>query len=751
VGEYSNTVLVTGVTNNSGETELDMNITKKKIFIAGHTRQTCESFRRCVLEFLGEYVDVEAWNMQDYMTPPPSLDGVDLVLVATIEARDFIRTYYAKDKPILIGERILGAQNLDKLLGLENNTRVYAVGSTSATTENTIKILKNLGFDKLEWVQCFPGMGRPLDAGIMVAVTPGLPNLAPPNIKQVIDVGAKEISISTFAEIIRCLAIPVTLLDKISNFYVNTILTNVKDISIVGMQNKTLKNQLEAMLNSLQEAIVGLDEHKRVVAYNYATEKIFGVPVGKAMGSDWETIYPQSLLASCIDSGEGISGKLKLINGNHYMVNANVVFDGEGVLRGVVGTFQLAEKIKDLDIQVRSEMRCKAHTAKYTFEDIVGSSAELRKAISLAAKFAGTELTILLEGESGTGKELFAQAIHNQSARRARPFLGINFAAIPDNLIESELFGYEDGAFTGAKKGGKAGVFEETHLGTIFIDEIGSATPEVQNRLLRVLEEQEIRRIGSGRNTPVDVRVIAATNVDLAELVQRNQFRIDLYYRLCTLPIFIPPLRERGGDVEYLANKFVRDTATGISFDSKVMEFFSRYEWPGNIRELQNVIKYFCNVVEPGESATIEDLPPYLFRKFTGANRAVLRADNLSTGKVGIGNMGIAGLNVDAKLARLPATFDKPEVHRILLIILGEMEQNKSAFKGVGYVAISKRVRDLFPNTSEYSIKKILQMTRDLGFAEAGKTKQGTAITAAGEELLRRLKEIYKRKFVGLG
>ncbi|MHC1760004.1 MAG: sigma-54 interaction domain-containing protein [Negativicutes bacterium] len=718
-----------------------MNSAKKRIFIAGHTRQTCESFKRCLLEFLGEYVDVEAWNLQDYSMPPPSLAGFDLVLVATVEARDFIRAHYSKDKPILIGERILGAQNLDKLLGLENNTKVYAVGSTSATTENTIMILKNLGFDKLEWVKCYPGMGSPLDLEITVAVTPGLINLVPPNIKKVIDVGAKEIGISTFSEIIRCLDIPTTLLDSISNYYVNTILTNVKEISVVGMQNEILRNQLEAMLNSLQEAIIGLDENKKVVAYNYATEKIFGIPVDKAMGSNWESLHPDSLLCSCVDSGEGIAGKLVLINGDHYMVNANIIFDGEGVLRGVVGTFLLAEKIKDLDIQVRSEMRSKAHTAKYTFRDIAGSSVELRKAVTLARKFAATELTILLEGESGTGKELFAQAIHNQSARRLRPFLGINFAAIPDNLIESELFGYEEGAFTGAKKGGKAGLFEETHLGTIFIDEIGSATPEVQNRLLRVLEEQEIRRIGSGKNTPVDVRVVAATNVDLAELVQKNKFRIDLYYRLCTLPIFIPPLRERGGDVEYLAKKFVEDSATGIRFDRKVIEIFSQYEWPGNIRELQNVIKYFCNVVEPGGDAMLEDLPPYLFRKFTGhAGSTPFKACN-SVGVAESSNRGIADL---------PAAFDKPEVHRMLLIVLDEMKKQRSAFKGVGYSVLSNRVKEAYPGTSEYYIKKILQMTRDLDYAKAGKTKQGTELTDKGGDLLRRLQAMYDGKFAGL-
>jgi transcriptional regulator with PAS, ATPase and Fis domain len=719
-----------------------MGIAKKRVFIAGHTRQTCDSFKRCLLEFLGEYIDVDAWNIHD-ATPPPSTDGVDVVLVATAETRDLMRASYFKDQPILVCERILSPKYLDKLLDLENNTRVYAVGSTYATTENTIIVLRNLGFDKLEWVQYYPGMGKPVDTNIVVAVTPGLPHLVPPHVKKVIDVGAKEVGISTFAEIIRLLDLPITLMDNISNFYVKTILTNVRDISVVGMQNETLRNQLEAMLNSLQEAIVGLDENKKVVYYNYATEKIFGVPVDRAMGADWDSIFPNSMLGSCIDSGEGISRKLKLINGEHYMVNANIIYDGEGGVRGLVGTFQLAEKIKDLDIQVRREMRSNVHVAKYTFKDIAGSSAELRKAVLLARKFANTDFTILLEGESGTGKELFAQAIHNQSTRQTKPFLGINFAAIPDNLVESELFGYEEGAFSGAKKGGKAGLFEEAHLGTIFMDEIGSATPDVQNRLLRVLEEQEIRRLGSGKNIPVDVRVIAATNVDLAELVQKNQFRIDLYYRLCTLPIFIPPLRERGGDVEYLANKFLKDSATEIRFDGKVLDLFSRYAWPGNVRELQNAVKYICNVVEPGKTAGIDDLPPYLIRQFSGVKKAKhYMGDNIA-GVIGAGTMGTAAITGEAKSAILPGKFDKPEVHKVLLVMLGEMDRYKSAFRGVGYSVLSKQVKEFFPGTSEYYIKKLLQMIRDFGYGEAGRTKQGTAITAKGQELLLRLREKY--------
>jgi transcriptional regulator with PAS, ATPase and Fis domain len=231
------------------------------------------------------------------------------------------------------------------------------------------------------------------------------------------------------------------------------------------------------------------------------------------------------------------------VRDSYFIISASPLTNDVGDIRGAVVTTRPVNEVEELETKVRRTLRRKGHNAKHNFGEIIDQSSPLIKAVELAKKFAKTGLTVLLEGESGTGKELFAQAIHNHSPRKNGPFVAINFAALPENLVESDLFGYEDGAFTGAKKGGKPGLFEEAHQGTIFLDEIGDATLNVQKKLLRVLEEREVRRVGGSTVTPIDVRVIAATNQNLEEMVQKGEFRKDLFYRICTLPVFIPSLR----------------------------------------------------------------------------------------------------------------------------------------------------------------------------------------------------------------
>lgn len=253
----------------------------------------------------------------------------------------------------------------------------------------------------------------------------------------------------------------------------------------------------------------------------------------------------------------------------------------------------------------------KKNTAKYFFSSLLGEDYNFKRAIQLASKGARTDKSILIIGESGTGKELFAQSIHNASTRQDGPFIAINTAAIPKALIASELFGYVDGAFTNAVKGGKQGKFEAANGGTIFLDEIGDMPLELQAHLLRVLEEKEIMPVGSNLPRPIDVRIIAATNKDLFQLVKENKFRLDLYYRLNVISIHIPPLKNRKDDIELLAKHFLPTK----EFSPKVLKYFYGYEWPGNLRELKNImeqIEIFCDETVVTEAF----LPDYLKNQF---------------------------------------------------------------------------------------------------------------------------------------
>jgi len=254
----------------------------------------------------------------------------------------------------------------------------------------------------------------------------------------------------------------------------------------------------------------------------------------------------------------------------------------------------------------------KTTSSTVIFDEILHASTSMQQAIAMAKRCAVTESTVLIRGETGTGKELFAKALHAGSPRAAKSFLALNCAALPENLLESELFGYEDGAFTGASRGGKAGLFELSNGGTLFLDEIGEISPHVQAKLLRVLQEHKIRRIGSKKEISLDVRIIAATNQDLEKMLHDGSFRDDLYYRLNVVPLFLPPLRERREDISLLVPAFLQQYAKRLNRDtltisSEAMAALMQYDWPGNIRELENRIERAVNLVE-GRCIQIEDI-----------------------------------------------------------------------------------------------------------------------------------------------
>jgi transcriptional regulator with PAS, ATPase and Fis domain len=271
----------------------------------------------------------------------------------------------------------------------------------------------------------------------------------------------------------------------------------------------------------------------------------------------------------------------------------------------------LVEELKYYKTKVQPDLKSKHH-----FNDLIGNSPSFLAAKKLAQRISGSDSSVLLIGESGTGKELFAHSIHNDSNRSSLPFVAINCASIPEHLLESELFGYEEGAFTGAKKGGKKGQFEIANNGTLFLDEIGDMPLSMQSKLLRVLQEKEIQRIGGQKSIPVNVRIIAATHRDLEKMVEEGKFRQDLYYRLNVIKIDIPPLRKRKDDIELISMSLLKKLEgrfyrKGIELSPEVMEKLMQHSWPGNIRELENVLERCINVLD-GKTIESEHLPLYL-------------------------------------------------------------------------------------------------------------------------------------------
>ncbi|MDF2038546.1 sigma 54-interacting transcriptional regulator [Cytobacillus oceanisediminis] len=362
---------------------------------------------------------------------------------------------------------------------------------------------------------------------------------------------------------------------------------------------KEIQTMLQAIIQSSEEAISVVDENGKGILINPAYSRLTGLEEEKVIGKP-----------ATADISEGESVHMKVLQTRRAMrgvamrvgpkrkdviVNvAPVIVDGK--LKGSVGVIHDVSEIQNLNRELsRARQIIRTLEAKYSFEDIIGTSEEMTLAIEQARLGAKTPATVLLRGESGTGKELFAHAIHNASDRKYNKFIRVNCAALSESLLESELFGYEEGAFSGAKRGGKRGLFEEADKGSIFLDEIGELTANTQAKLLRVLQEHEITRVGGTKPVSIDVRVIAATNVNLEKGIADGTFREDLYYRLNRMPIHIPSLRRRKEDIPLLCSRLIQKinqeygrNVEGVT--EQAVNKLMAYDWPGNVRELDNIL-----------------------------------------------------------------------------------------------------------------------------------------------------------------
>ncbi len=367
-----------------------------------------------------------------------------------------------------------------------------------------------------------------------------------------------------------------------------------KNIAMAKHREKTKGNLFKAVIDYAYDGIISVDDKGLINIFNPVAERVTRIPASKAIGHSIQEVWPDLEVHRALCSTKEDLAQLLNINNEQVVCNkVSICVDNKIV--GVVINFQDVTKLQQMEAKVRRRLFSTGHVAGMCFDDIIGTSDQLKKSVSLARDFALTESAILILGETGTGKEVFAQSIHNGSDRSQGPFVALNCAALPEQILESELFGYVGGAFTGASQKGKAGLFEVAHGGTLFLDEIGELTTMTQGKLLRVLQEKQVMRLGSDRVTPIDVRIIAATNRPLKRLVNEKKFRADLYYRLNVLQLRLYPLRERNEDVIALARFFLDKYAAKMNrklkFTPTALKELTRHNWPGNIRELQNVVE----------------------------------------------------------------------------------------------------------------------------------------------------------------
>ncbi|WP_144462351.1 sigma-54 interaction domain-containing protein [Siminovitchia fortis] len=381
--------------------------------------------------------------------------------------------------------------------------------------------------------------------------------------------------------------------------------------SLVALTEEHLKEryQVDAIVHSTHDGVIAIDRNGKVKLVNEHAKILLGVEA-EMKGRNITEFIPQSDMIRILEKGEIERNDIATIGGRKVVINRSPVIV-KGKIVGAVSNFKEITDIQKIELQLRRKLHRHGLEAKYRLSDIIGDTSEIREAVNLARKFAGTESTVLITGESGTGKELFAQGIHSASSRALGPFVAVNCAVLPENLLESEMFGYEKGTFTGGLKDGKPGLFELAHGGTLFLDEIGEISLRIQALLLRVLEERAIRRVGGERIIPVDVRIITATNRNLEKAVEQKQFRADLYYRLNVLSLELPPLRKRLADTPKLVESFIQEYNDKRKIKIETVEkellcLFQKYDWPGNIRELRNTIERMV-VLEEGAVLRLKD------------------------------------------------------------------------------------------------------------------------------------------------
>lgn len=400
--------------------------------------------------------------------------------------------------------------------------------------------------------------------------------------------------------------------------------------------------RLNTILNHINEGVVSVDINECIQSLNPTMENLLATAARDAIGKKLSDISPQLSLVETLKHGKSSLEEI-LHTGHRTIILNRIPIKYNGLVSGAVLTFQDSNTIERADRHFRSQNRTRKLAAKYKLSNIICTSKSIQDIKDLSAQYAKTDSTILITGESGTGKELFAQGIHNASKRRNRPFVAINCAAIAESILESELFGHEEGSFTGSRRGGKTGLFEVSHTGTIFLDEIGDMPISLQTRLLRVLQEKEVLRLGANIPIPVDVRIIAATNKDLKACIQNGQFREDLYYRLNILHMHIPPIREHKEDIPKIFEYQLHDALHKIGCHKDVnillnlvLKYILSYSWPGNVREMENIAERLAvfysdmSLTESNHMEHLHNIIPEILNEESIENTAPITNFNLN-------------------------------------------------------------------------------------------------------------------------
>lgn len=582
----------------------------KKIAVVALDPLAGASYTKEVRDLFGEYAEVVGYSVRDG-SAAGVLPRADLFAISTDaygSAEEEAR-HVPIDSQIMSIEVTFYWETLKKLFEIPQGTKVLFVNVTSNMAREAITQLSSLGVNHLQFIPYYPG--AVLEEPVDVAVTPGESRFVPSSVKTVIDCDHRPCSYGMMVEI--ALRLGLEYLPETESFmnYAKVVASNHYSFDLMYAKSRRQESQMHILAESLDEGLIGVNETGDIFVCNKKACQIARISEELTMGKKGEEVFPYIPFYQVLREEKAVPEKIIRLFGTDISLAVVPVVRKENC----IGAFAMLQKFNEQESRqnaLRRQMMQKGHYARYTLDDVIGISTAITETKNILRKMAATDSPVLLMGETGTGKELMAHALHQASRRADGPFIAINVAAMPENLLESELFGYEEGAFTGAKKGGRPGLFEFAHQGTLFLDEVEGMSLSMQVKLLRVLQEGEIMRVGGGSIIRVDVRIVAATNESLEEKIQDGSFRKDLYYRLNALTVEIPPLRKRGDDIFLLLDYFMRKMGGDFTLSEGVKTFLRRHPWPGNIRELQNAVEYFNYLAKP--VIGLSDLPPTMTR-----------------------------------------------------------------------------------------------------------------------------------------
>lgn len=568
----------------------------KRIAVVATEKEYADFLMNHVAKYMNRYAQFVSYSIAEI--EKAGLIEEDFVLLSAFNIFQQVRQKISEASEIIVLSLSLSKRQMEPLKEIPSGTKALLVNFDNRSCMHTITCMYDAGIRDLELVPYY-GEGD-YDHDIDVAITPNEAHLVPAGITKVYNVGESSVDMNSLYNIADKLGVYEEFAAREANearkeyYYINSSMDK-----LMG-DKASMTDKLNTLIKLMNEGIIITDSTGRIYLSNEKAQKLLAERSKVLQGFHIEEVLPELDVNSTKE-------RLAKTPGANLIVSAVEIRSGDE-MAGHIITVTDFEEAEEKQHGMRAKLNEASHAARYHFEDILGESDAIRRAIADARQIAASEAAVMIIGESGTGKEMFAQSIHNASARRKYNFVAVNCAAIPENLLESEMFGYEEGSFTGAKKGGKMGFFELAHRGTIFLDEIGEMPLQLQSKLLRVLEERKVMRVGGSRNIDVDVRIISATNKNLFQLVERGEFREDLYYRLNVLPLSIPPLRERREDVLPIFYSLAERMNSNMQLSPESGDILIHYAWRGNVRELRNVVEFLGSKGKKYIEA--EDLPP---------------------------------------------------------------------------------------------------------------------------------------------